>query len=682
MNRVSHSLKHTPAPKRRKFRVEKRWFVMPDGVRLAATLFVPRPRSKGETFPVLLEYLPYRKDDTFYIVDYPCFSYIAQLGFIGVKVDIRGTGASDGEIPEREYSDQEMQDGEEVIRQLSAMPNSNGNVGMFGVSWSGFNSLQMAMRRPPALKAIHAVHASDDLFNDDVHYIDGNLHLDPYHLFINHELGLPRTPDYELSDEYFASRFDRRPWTFTYLGKQLDGEFWRSKSLREDYSRIDIPVYLLGGLLDGYRSATVRMFKNLKVPVRCDIGPWNHSCPDDGTPGPNYEWVERMTQWFGQYLNVPAGEDAAEISAKGAGKARAASAKKQHKPTRESLVYVRHGHEPDSKIETVPGYWRKDALPARGTVIETVALAPASCPRSLAYKAFGGTAAGTWWGDLTGEMAGDDADSLVVDSPALEKPKQIIGSPEVTLTVKSTSPRAKWTVRLEDVSPTGAVSLVTGALVHPALRDGRMSPAWPQVDQEYEIKAVLHFTTWTFQPGHKMRISVANAQVPMTWPSADHMTTTVDFGKSTLSLPVVPLNKNKVVGLPKVADRMYCRDGEFIDVPGGKPDAQTYQRRDSRTGARSHVVKARSAYRIRERKFYTSNTSIWTANDATPWAARYTGIASTTVTKRGLAWTLATRLIVRSDRDNLYVTVTRTLTKNGKVARKRAWHETIPRRFN
>ncbi|MBK9622152.1 MAG: hypothetical protein IPO31_23460 [Candidatus Obscuribacter sp.] len=159
----------------------------------------------------------------------------------------------------------------------------------------------------------------------------------------------------------------------------------------------------------------------------CDIGPWNHSCPDDGTPGPNYEWVERMTQWFGQYLNVPAGEDAAEISAKGAGKARAASAKK-HKPTRESLVYVRHGHEPDSKIETVPGYWRKDALPARGTVIETVALAPASCPRSLAYKAFGGTAAGTWWGDLTGEMAGDDADSLVVDSPALEKPKQIIGS--------------------------------------------------------------------------------------------------------------------------------------------------------------------------------------------------------------------------------------------------------------
>jgi predicted acyl esterase len=140
-----------------------------------------------------------------------------------------------------------MQDGEEVIRQLSAMPNSNGNVGMFGVSWSGFNSLQMAMRRPPALKAIHAVHASDDLFNDDVHYIDGNLHLDPYHLFINHELGLPRTPDYELSDEYFASRFDRRPWTFTYLGKQLDGEFWRSKSLREDYSRIDIPVYLLGG---------------------------------------------------------------------------------------------------------------------------------------------------------------------------------------------------------------------------------------------------------------------------------------------------------------------------------------------------------------------------------------------------------------------------------------------------
>lgn len=677
MNRISHNLMAAATRQHHKFRVEKRWFVMPDGVRLAATLFVPRPRKAGETFPVLLEYLPYRKDDTFYIVDYPCFSYIAQLGFIAVKVDIRGTGASDGAYPEREYSDQEMLDGEEVIRQLAAMPNSNGNVGMFGVSWSGFNSLQMAMRRPPALKAIHAVHASDDLFHDDVHYIDGNLHLDPYHLFINHELGLPRTPHYQFDQDYFKNRFDREPWMLTYLANQLDGHFWRHKSLREDYSRINIPVYLLGGLLDGYRSATVRMFQNLKVPVRCDIGPWNHSCPDDGTPGPNYEWVERMTDWFRLYL-------AEKTAAKSTAAKFTAAKPSAAKPTCEFMVYVRHGHEPNKDIETVPGYWREDTMPARGTRIEAFRLGTEGAPdvKSLEYKAFGGTAGGTWWGDATGDMASDDCHSLVCDGEVLGEARQIIGSPQVKLRVKSTSSKAKWTVRLEDVSPDGAVSLVTGALCNPALRNDRLNPAWPEKDSFYDITVELHFTTWTFQPGHKIRVSVANAQIPMTWPTPEHMVTTVDFGKSSLSLPVVPLNKRRVTGLPKPADRLWARDCEFLDFPGGKPAGETFQRRDRRTGARSHVVKSRSAYRIRQRKFLVETSNIWTAKDETPWEARYKGVAKTTVTSRGLNWCLATRITVRSDAENLFVTLTRTLTKNGKVVRRRAFHKTIVRQFN
>jgi len=184
-----------PGGKLYKFSIEKRWLTMPDGVRLAASLYIPKAKRRGEVFPTLLEYLPYRKDDTFYPVDHQCFSYFAQLGFIAVKVDIRGTGASEGFIPEREYSDQEMVDCTSIIELLAADAASNGNVGMFGTSWSGFNSLQMAMRRPPALKAIHAVHASDDLFHDDVHLIDGNLHLDSYHLFINTSWVCPRRPN-------------------------------------------------------------------------------------------------------------------------------------------------------------------------------------------------------------------------------------------------------------------------------------------------------------------------------------------------------------------------------------------------------------------------------------------------------------------------------------------------------
>lgn len=685
MNRVSRASAGRIGKRLYKFRVEKRWFMMPDGVKLAATLFVPQAArrkngSPGETFPVLLEYLPYRKDDTFYIADYPCFSYLAQLGYLAVKVDIRGTGASEGICPEREYSDIEMQDGEEVIRQLAALPQANGNVGMFGVSWSGFNSLQMAMRRPPALKAIHAVHASDDLFHDDVHYIDGNLHLDPYHLFINHELGLPPTPDYRIDEEYFSSRFDRRPWLFTYLSKQLDGEFWSRKSLKEDYSRIDIPVYLMGGLLDGYRSATMRMYENLQVPVRCDIGPWNHSCPDDGTPGPNYEWLDRMSEWFSRYLKPDlSGKEGTALDAPAKGARKTAV-----KPEKELLVYVRHGHKPDMEIETVPGYWRQDVFPLKGAEARTLQLdgACASSGKPLVYKPFGGTAAGTWWGDTTGDMAGDDADSLVWDSSPQDKPLQIVGFPRVKLRVKASSPKAKWTVRLEDVSPDGAVSLVTGALYNPAIREDRLKPAWPEADREYDLVTDLHFTSWTFRPGHKIRLSVSNAQLIMTWPSPDAMTSAVDFAASTMTLPVVPIDEGKVDNLPQPKSKRQVRDCEGLDFPGGKAESEVYQRRNYRTGDRTHTIKARSAYRIRGRKFFTENSNAWTANDEKPWAARYTGRASTVIVSRGRNIGLKTRILVRSDRENLYVIVSRTLTVNGKVVRQRRFRQTIARQFN
>lgn len=136
---------------------------MKDGVRLSATFFKPVPRSPSEKFPVLFEFLPYRKEDTFYLRDYPLYTYFARHGFIMAKVDIRGTGSSEGPVPPREYSEQELDDAVEIIDQLSRMPGTNGRVGMWGISWGGFNAIQVAMRQPPALKTILALDASDDL---------------------------------------------------------------------------------------------------------------------------------------------------------------------------------------------------------------------------------------------------------------------------------------------------------------------------------------------------------------------------------------------------------------------------------------------------------------------------------------------------------------------------------------
>ncbi len=292
----------TPSSAQYEFSIERDWLNMKDGVRLSVTYFLPKPRSEGERFPVLLELLPYRKDDSFYLRDYPVYSYFATRGFAMAKVDIRGTGSSEGTVPEREYSDAELDDAVEIIRQLAGQPWSNGNVGMWGISWGGFNSLQVAMRQPPELKAILALHASDDLYHDDVRYIDGIYHKDEYELSIDHENGLPQSPEYRLDEKYFEQRFNAQPWLLTYLKQQKDGPFWRSHSLRWQEEKIQVPVYLIGGLLDGYRDTVLRLLENLRVPVKGVMGPYQHDWPDNAEPGPTYEWRHEAVRWFNHWL--------------------------------------------------------------------------------------------------------------------------------------------------------------------------------------------------------------------------------------------------------------------------------------------------------------------------------------------------------------------------------------------
>ena len=144
---------------------------MPDGVRLAADIYWPADRAGTQRFPVLLEYLPYRKDES-RAGSYSKYSYFIDHGYAVARVDIRGTGNSEGVTIPYEYSDIELDDGEAVIDWLASQDWSTGNVGMFGISWGGFNSIQMAMRNPPALKAFVSLMATESLYLEDVHYID------------------------------------------------------------------------------------------------------------------------------------------------------------------------------------------------------------------------------------------------------------------------------------------------------------------------------------------------------------------------------------------------------------------------------------------------------------------------------------------------------------------------------
>src|SRR5882672_2366313 len=431
------------APANRGVRVMSTSIPMPDGVLLAATLYMPADLRPRERVPALLEYLPYRKDDDTASGDYGKHAYFARHGYVGVRVDIRGFGASGGSPPTREYSEQEQEDGERVIAWLARQPWSNGNVGMFGISWGGFNAIQMAMRHPPALKAIIAVDATEELFHDDIHYID------EFELNMDMAPGMTGAPDYTLDEKVLGPRFDATPWSLLYLKHQRDGEFWRSpvRPLKE----IKIPCFLIGGLLDGYRDSIPRMLEQVKVPVKAIVGPWNHTFPNDAEPGPEIEWRDQAVRWWDYWLkNRNTGiMDELPIS-----------------------IYMRQWHTPDAKLENVPGFWRAEpSWPPRDATNTTLYLqdahllstdvAKAAATHQLRYIPSIGVEAGFWWGELLTDQRPVDAFSLTYDTVPLKEDLALLGRPHALLQASASAPLANWFVRLSDVAPDGSVTLVT-----------------------------------------------------------------------------------------------------------------------------------------------------------------------------------------------------------------------------
>jgi hypothetical protein len=280
-------------------------------------------------------------------------------------------------------------------------------------------------------------------------------------------------------------------------------------------------------------------------------------------------------------------------------------------------------------------------------------------------------------------MSVDDARSLAYDTEPLKSPLEIIGCPKVTLKVRSTASQANWSVRLEDVSPDGKVALVTGALVNSSQRNDRLAPLHVVPFEAYELQAELHFATWTFKPGHRIRLAVSNAQFPIAWPSAEPMTGSLHVGcvKTTLSLPVVPADSGCRPRLPKVAKRLSSPHGEDIDLEDGKPDTEKYWTDNQSDGSTTAFSRKRSAYRIRQRRFVVESNSSWKTFDTEPWNSQYLGKATTTISSRRRVIKLRTKILVESDKQYFHVTVTRTLSLNGRHVRRRTWQKRIRRQF-
>jgi predicted acyl esterase len=646
--------------------MQQAWIPMKDGVRLAATLYMPDGTKPGEKFPALLEYLPYRKDDGTAAGDYPKHAYFARRGYVSVRVDIRGFGASEGVPPEREYSETEQVDGAQIIDWLAHQPWSNGNVGMFGISWGGFTALQMAMRHPPALKAIVAVHATAELFHDDVHYVDGMAHIDEFELNMDMAQGWAGAPDYSLDEKTLGPRFDTPPWSLLYLKHQHDGPFWRDRV--RPLSEITTPSFLIGGLQDGYRDNVADMLMKSKASIKAIVGPWNHSWPNDADFGPQIEWRDQAVRWFDHWLK---GRDTGV----------------ERDPR--LVIYMQHWHPPNPNLQAVPGEWRReDSWPPPDAKAATLFLQPnhtladstaAAGEHQLKYIPSIGVEAGFWWGELLSDPRPVDAFSLVYDSAPLQEELAILGRPHAVLQASASAPLADWFARLSDVAPDGTVTQITGAGIDGAQRESASEPRDLEPGKVYPLDIEMHLTSWVFPKGHRVRVAISNALWPMVLPTPYSMTTALELGGgggSRLVLPVVPIHGATPPDFspPQPSERRADIKSEGFPWPG----EWTVERDEAHQKTTVHW-KGKDGYEYPWGKQDDYENLTYDADDAQPETCSVRGDAESIFTLKGRTLIWRGHLLVTTDQKNFYYKYTRELLKDGQTIKSKTWQETIPR---
>ena len=657
-----------------RIRIEPAWITLPDGVRLSADLYRPAEAAADDRHPVLLEYLPYRKHEA-RGRNYPLYSYFVQRGYVVAAVDIRGTGNSEGRLIPHEYSEIEQRDGEVVIEWLAKQPWSNGNIGMFGISWGGFNAIQMALRNPPALKAIIAVDATEDLYQEDVHFIDGILHVDSWEMSQDLDNARPGAPDYVMDDAYFRDRFDTEPWMLTYKSRQRNGPFWDRASARGRWQDIRIPSFHIGGWYDGYRDSIPRMLENLQTPVKAIVGPWSHAWPHEPYPQPGIEWRHEAVRWFDHWLKD-------------------ADTGILEEPR--FAVYVRNWHGPGPYLEHAPGAWRyEDGWPIariREQVFHPQAdhsLAAgkpsAATTHRLRFVPSIGIEAGgpvMWWGDVAHDQRPTDAYSLVYDSAPLTEDLEILGLPRATLAVSADATRANWFARLSDIAPDGTVTQVAGAGFNGSHRVSAREPQSIVPGQEFTIEIDMHFTSWVFPKGHRIRLAVNNAQWPMLWPTPEPMTTTLRLDGSRLALPVVPLERRPVPAFLRPATDPALAGYETLEAgtTSGYGEISSVDR-NPQTGAAVATATNGSGSRYPWGTERTQETIRHSLTDAAPADARVLGTHRMEVDLPGRTLVWDAELSFTSDRENFHYRYRRRVSENGALLREKTWTRTIPRDY-
>jgi putative CocE/NonD family hydrolase len=524
--------------------IEHTLIPLSDGTHLAARIWLPDDADRHPV-PAILEYLPYRKRTGTYERDALTHPYLAGHGYAAVRVDIRGSGESDGLLTD-EYAPQEQDDALEVIAWLAAQPWCTGAVGMMGISWGGFNALQVAARRPPALKAIITICSTDDRYRDDVHYM-GGAPLRAGFGWASFLFGaMCHPPDPALVGERWRAmwleRLARLPlFAAIWLRHPARDAYWRHGSVCEDYGAIQCPVYAVGGWTDGYTNTIPRLLTHLTVPRKGLIGPWAHAYPHIALPGPPIGFLQEALRWWDHWLK---GVDTGMMA--------------------EPMLraWMTESVAPAPYHEELPGRWiAEPSWPPPGLSVQRWHLADGGlrpdddglAPRQICSPQTVGQAGGAWCpfgrgDDQAGDQQEDDARSLVFDTAPLPGRIEILGAAVFTAEVASDRPVAQLIVRLCDVRPDATSLRVSFGVLNLAHRDGPEAPVPLEPGHRYRVRIQLNDAGSAFPAGHCIRVALSTSYWPMIWPAPEQATLTLFRG--TLELPVRPPSDADALLLP------------------------------------------------------------------------------------------------------------------------------------
>ncbi len=652
---------------------------MRDGKTLSADLI--RPDQDGR-FPAIIEYIPYRKDDLSLSIN-DAHTYFAERGFIGIRLDVRGTGSSEG-VNTDEYMPVEQEDGFDAVEWCARQPWSNGQIGMFGSSYGGFTCLQVAMHRPPHLKAIVPLYATDDRYTDDCHYTPGG------NMRMYYDVGtyggsmvamnaLLPPPEYAgpAWAELWKHRLEQnQPYLLTWMKHQVDGPYWRSASLRPDYERIQCPVFLIGGWRDGYANTMLRTYTRLKVPKKLLMGPWVHTRPNASVPGPRIDYLNEVVRFFAHWLRQ---EDTGIMKEPAV------------------AVYMQEATRPQRTLDITPGQWRQEAdfpvagsreltfyLQEGGALREQAGAPPRQAYEEYEYLPAVGVSNGYWSAGgisfyLADDQRADEAYSSVYTTPPLEQAVRLLGWPRVILHAASSARVATFVAKLADVAPDGHSVLIVDGSLNATRRKSLTDPQPLTPGEVYELDIPMNPTGWVIQPGHRLRLAVASSDFPNLWPTPERARNRIYRGGAYASRVILPAVPAASLEPPQLLPP--SRLPAIVQSYGQPPRQQVVH--DQITGAVTIVNHTGSTLVLPDNRGRVKREASFrcTASSRDPAQASIVGTHSYVLQREDGSVEVTAQSSIRATETAFHITINLTVTQNGKPFFQKQWLVSEPRRL-